>query len=294
MAIWTSPEIRIKAGTIFTREYWIAQAKGITDDYGNPFRAVMLRWNWSNVNMCAENVKTQGFEDAIIYKNNRRGGGLGIRYRLPGNLTWNRPLGGIGDFQSLCPVTPHNMQKLASCFKNNTWRIIDDDIRTVIEEMWKKKWSIMDEKTKRFNTEWFRLMRTMESDLKNPQAAAQVDIEIQQKTIADENLEIARKKQDQDLREAQLNEKEKDLLDQQVAAVVDGKEVFRISERSLRKMKLTELKKHARKLGLSVDDKVTKDIPEVIRMILDRQGGDPEVIKAKEQEPEEKTEGLTE
>lgn len=279
MAIWTDQTLKVKAGTILTKEYWIAQAKGVQDEYGNPFRVITLRWNYTSIHKMAEFGKTVGFEDAIIGRASGTGG-LKVRYRSPGSLTWNRPIGGVGDFQALCPVTPKNMKKLASCFPNKMWRIIDDDIRKIVESMWTEKWDAMDEKTKNFNEKWFKMMHTLETDRGKKGTAEAVNLEIEKKSIADENLEISRKKQEQDLREAKLNEKEKELVDQQVIAVKDGKEVFKISERSLRKMKLHELKKVFRKLGIpDGDSKKTSDMPEMIATIIEKQGGDPEVKK---------------
>jgi hypothetical protein len=278
--IYTDNTIPVKANTVLTREYWISQAKGVMDEYGNPFRVITLRWNWSDLNKTAEFEKTEGFEDAIISKN-RGSGELSVRYRSPGSIVWHRPIGGVGGFRAECPVTPRNMKLLASCFPNKTWFIVDDDIRQIVEKMWEKKLEIMDPKTKKFNEAWFKLMHTFQRDVDKPEAMQVTDLKIEEKNIADQNLELARKKQDQDLREANLNEKEKDLVERQVIAVSDGKEIVTIGEGALRSMKLHELKKHYRKIGLkNGDNKTTKDIPEMIQAILEKQGKalDPEPV----------------
>lgn len=287
--IFTDGSVRVKAGTILTNDYWIAQAKGVKDEYGNPFRVVTLRWNWSATNKCSEFEKTLGYEDAVIGRN-KKTGGIQIRYRTSGSIQWNRPIGGVGDFQALCPITPKNLTRLASEFPNNKYRIVDDDIRAVVEKMWKLKLKGMDKETREFNEQWFKDMHTRDIDRgKSGAGRPEVDIDTEKKKIEDENLEIARRKQDQDLKDAELTEREKDLVEKTVDSVDGGKQIVKYSKEFLTRCGLTKIKKIIRqgKMGkvIKVGDN-TDDLPRVIDEILKFQDGQvPDEKKEKEQVP---------
>jgi hypothetical protein len=267
--IYTDGTIPVKPGTILTREYWLVQAKGVRDSYGNPFRVVTLRWNWSSINKIAPNVKTGGFEDAIISRS-RTTGGLSIRYRYPGSVVWRRPIGGVGDFMAECPITPKNMKVLASCIPNEKWFIVDDDIRSIAEKMYEKKVEVMDENTKKFNKEWFTLMKSLPNNQNLNGGNVFEDTKAKVKTIEDKNLELARKEQELSLKSAALDIKEQELINAKVVAVSEGKDIIIYQDDALKGMKRQQLMHICKQIGVS-DNVLDKKIPELIQLITEKQ-----------------------
>jgi hypothetical protein len=267
--IFTDMTVPMRPKSGITREYWIAQAQGVVDDYGNPFRTVKLRLLSSATNVGAEFEKTLGFEDAIISRGANNN--LNIRYR-PGSLTWNRPLGGIGEFEALVPVTTLNMRKLASCYPNKKWTIVEADIRDIVAKMWDEKWKIMQEDVKKFNTRWFKEMHMRQSEKGKPENLLRTDNTAEQLALETKEATLNKREQELNLEAAKLKDKEKELVDAQVVAVENGKQVFAYQEVSLRKMKLHELRAVCRKVGANFTQEMKFE--ELVSAVLMKQRGE--------------------
>ena len=211
----------VRHNTMMTEQYWKDQARGVIDEYGNPFRIIKLRWRNTPNHRCADYQKTSGFEDAIIKQDNQKN--IMIKYRQGGNVMWTRPPGGVGGFTGELAVTPKNMSKLAAHVRNGLWDIIDDDIRVVVEGMYRKREAVMDPATKKFNEAWYRAMHVSALDKDSKEALNQAQAEVDTTAIKEQQRLLEIEKQELSKKKAALDIKEADITNKAVESVKSGK-----------------------------------------------------------------------
>lgn len=266
-------KLPIKPRTMQNEDYWKEKARGVIDEFGNPFRIIKLRWIPSRTNLCTNFQKTLGFDDAILERSSNNT--IKVRYR-PGGLMWMRPAGGIGDFEADCPMTPRNIKALISHYPNNRWHIVDDDVRTTVKRGWEERWDRMDSATKEFNERWFKAMHMLASDRDQPLALEGAGLEQKKRALEQESRDIDKKKQEVEQKEAsaqkvldEAKEKLSELHDAGVQPVGYSREYLGTVKN------LFSMRKIAKEYGIKVDPKAKRD--ELIEHILAKQEGKVEV-----------------
>lgn len=263
-------KLRIHPAKGMTEESWLNKARGAKDEYGNPFRIITLRWNHSRTNLCTNYQKTHGFEDAIIAKDGSTGG-FKITYR-PGTLMWMRPLGGIGDFEAMCPMTPRNMKALIAAYPNRKWRIVDEDVNAKVKRGWDERWDRMDERTKEFNDKWFKAMHTLASERNDPVAIERADLSIEKKEVEEEKRIIEIKKQEIEKEKEKANEVLKEVNQKVSTLETHGIEAVTYSRDYLNGVKsVFSLRKIAREMKIPISPNEKKKA--VIEKIIAKQSG---------------------
>jgi hypothetical protein len=266
--------VRLKINRTITAEHWKSKAIGTIDEYGNPFRIITLRWNTNPMHKMAEYVKTRGFEDAVIQQD-RATGDIAIRYRDSGCIMWMRPMGGVGAFEGEVAYTPKNMEKLAAMHGDKLWTIKDHDIAAIVEQMYKKRVSMMSADVLKFNQDRIRGMHQMsfERDAKAPEVALDID-----KTIVKEEARLNEiKKIELDKREAKLRAEEKEVLGEVAGLAGEGVNPAGYSKEYLEKQTFYNLRKISKQLGIKYNIEAKK--PDLIQGIIEKQDtGTVEVV----------------
>lgn len=265
--------VKMKVNRSITADHWKNMAIGVTDEYGNAFRIIKLRWNNTAMHKMSEYSKTRGFEDAVIGRNPRNGD-IAITYRKVGSAMWQRPVGGVGPFMAEVPQTPRNMSLLASMYGDKLFSIIDADINEIVKSMYEKKVEDMSFDTRKFNEKRIRGMHVSaleaheDRDTKTPE----LPVDVERLSVTEQNRLNQIKAQELAQREEALKLKEKEITGFQSASVLDGVLPSQYSEQYLGGMKIFQLRKLAKELGLrwAADEK--KD--GLIRRILKRQVGE--------------------
>ena len=271
--------VKLKVNRQLTADYWKQLAIGTEDDYGNPFRIIKLRWNNNKLHKNTDYAKTRGFEDAILSKDQRTGD-IKVSYRRNGSITWQRPAGGVGPYIGEVAVTPYNLEKLASMYGDKLFSIIDQDIDAIVRAKYEQKVKGMSEHTLQFNKNRVRGMHTMavEKD-SNIQNLGEIPLEVEKVNIQEQNRALMQKKQEQDLREAALKDKEQQLNERVADLVGEGIDPVTYSEEYLKGLKYLELLKVAKEQGIKKEptDKAT----DLITKILAKQTGSMKEAKEK-------------
>lgn len=271
--------VKLKVNRQLTADYWKQLAIGTKDDYGNPFRIIKLRWNNNKLHKNTDYAKTRGFEDAILSKDTRTGD-IKVSYRRNGSIVWQRPAGGVGPYIGEVAVTPYNLEKLASMYGDKLFSIIDQDIDAIVRAKYEQKVKGMSEQTLLFNKNRVRGMHTMavEKD-SNIQNLGEVPLEVEKVNIQEQNRVLMQKKQEQDLREAALNDKEQRLNTKVADLVGEGIDPVTYSEEYLKGLKFLELRKVAKEQGIKYEN--TDKIPDIIVKIVEKQAGSMKEAKEK-------------
>lgn len=271
--------VKLKVNRQLTADYWKQLAIGTNDDYGNPFRIIKLRWNNNKLHKNTDYAKTRGFEDTILSKDTRTGD-IKVSYRRNGSIVWQRPAGGVGPYIGEVAVTPYNLEKLASMYGDKLFSIIDQDIDAIVRAKYEQKVKGMSEQTLLFNKNRVRGMHTMavEKD-SNIQNLGEVPLEVEKVNIQEQNRVLMQKKQEQDLREAALNDKEQRLNTKVADLVGEGIDPVTYSEEYLKGLKFLELRKVAKEHGIKYEN--TDKTPDIIAKILEKQAGSMKEAKEK-------------
>lgn len=234
-------------------EEWIEEAIGLPDQNGNPFELIKL--NWTNKRN-APDVRTHGFEDAIIQKGTR--GTPSITYRKPGSANWQKTR--LGVYFAVVPRTKWNLNVLAHHFYENLWEIDDPEVRITVKMMADKIESSLPEDLKEYNSrrrlDMHRNRYETEDAFKAPQHAPvggspQADAEMAQRTI-DFNKRMRELRE----REKRLEMRERRLLG--LEAPEPG--APEIDRAPLEAMKVADLRQMCRhELNMAVSNHETKD-----------------------------------
>jgi len=257
-------------------EFWVDQCieAGTKDQYGQTFRVIKLFWvNTANHKM-APYVKTKGFEDAEIFQDN---GSFAVNYRKNGSLFWQQSATGIGPYFAECPVTPHNMRKLASHFGDKLWTYSknDKDVEAVVQKMHEKQYVNVPEAIKKFNEARIRAMHTNVHD------------NVALTTSTEENSSILQSIKETErantLKAEELNRKEMDLkverekINNMKAALVDDDvAISQYSEEYLQSIKkIVQLRKIARSIGAVWNNNMTMETLRTV--IMKKQTGNEEL-----------------
>lgn len=273
--------VKIKVSTKLPASYWKNQAIGTTDEYGNPFRLIKLKWNSNLLHKNSEYAKTRGFEDAVIDKNNTTGD-FRITYRRNGSITWNKPDGGVGPYWGELPLTQYNLQKLVSSYGDKLWFITDQDIETQVRQLYEKRVASMSKEAREFNEKRVRQMHTSDIDVKNDAIfEIPVDSKIaqeKQRSLTVKEIELAKK-------EAMLLEKERALAEKESALVNAGSALTGYSKNYLMNQNIATLRKHCKELGIEYGTENKKG--DLTDMILNKQAGGVGNIKKTESNEDE-------
>ena len=269
-------------------EDYLAAAAGEQDEYGNPFRAIRLRWRSTRYHRNGPNAKSRGFEDAVISVS-RSTGNLKITYRKSGSATWSRGVSGVGAYFALVPRTQHNLGRLAKCYEDKLWEIVDSDVDAEVKAMSDKFWADMaahDESMKdaegnypkgytpevEYNRERIRRMHVLPSeDLDSNLAPVGHELE-HEKAVVDDKAKINnRREMELVKREAELAKRERDLIAANAKIAAEFAPVGTgYSAESMGGLKMHEVKKIARAdFGLRIPPEMKKD--EIISRILEKQ-----------------------
>ena len=264
-------------------EDYAVMAVGEEDSYGNPFRLIRLRWRGTRYHRMNTYAKTRGFEDAVI-EVKRNTGELVIRYRQSGSAMWARSKGGVGAFFAEVPKTQQNMARLARCYEDKLWTIVDTDIDGEVKAMSDRFWADMakrDEEHKdepgyqsevAYNRERIRRMHILPAEnLENIKAPVGHELEHEQAVVS-ETAKLNRKR-DMDLarREAEIAERERKLMEHEAKIAGEFTPIGTgYSEESLGAMKMHEVRRVARdEFGLKVINEDKKAA--IIEMIMEKQ-----------------------
>lgn len=241
-------------------EFWVDQCieAGTQDQYGQTFRVIKLFWVNSPNHKMAPYVHTKGFEDAEIYQNN---GSFAVNFRKNGSLTWQQSATGIGPYFAECPVTPHNMRKLASHFGDRLWTFSknDKDIEGVVQKMYEKQYVNVIEAIKKFNEARIRGMHTnVHDDVALTKSGADNTAALE--SIKETERANTLKAEELSRKEMELKA-EKEKIDNMKAALVDDDvAISQYSEGYLQSInKISQLRKLARVVGASWTNSMTMD-----------------------------------
>lgn len=258
-------------------EEWIEYAKGINDEFGNPFEVIELQWLGSNLHRNADYAKTRGFDDARLDVDKSSANGIRITYRQGvGSVMWFRPLGNVGPFIGKLAKTPRNMRKLAACLKDNLWRIKSPaHIAAEVKELSEKLWAGMSEEERTFNEKRVAGMHThkMEGDLKLPEPSGDTV-----QTVAQDRVALNKKQMELEAREAEVVTKEKGIVDKTARMTKQGLAPAEYSESYLRGLKLVELRRLGRSTFNLDCGNASKE--EIIARVKKMQSGDFSELKA--------------
>ena len=283
-------KLRVKPKTDMTESFWKERARGITDEHGNPFRIIKLRWIWSRTNLCTNYQRTFGYDDAIIRKD-KDSGGIKILYRK-GALIWMRPPGGVGDFEAECPLTPHNIKMLISGYPNKKWYIVDDDIREIVKAGWEKKLSLMDEDTKQFNETWFKAMHTLKAEMGEKGVGAEAEVSMEKLELKEKQKDVAIREQEVSQREVRVKEQLAEVGETMSTLVEKGVEPVRYGEAYLKAKPMIDIRRMAKEAGVKAE--ITDKKGDLVEKILAKQSGVTCAIAPAPEHGELPTKGLDE
>jgi hypothetical protein len=258
--------VKLKSNKTLTADYWKDQAKGIKDEYGNPFRIIRLRWINTREHRNTEYSKTRGFEDAIINKGGDEG--FKITYRKNGSIMWQRPPGNVGPFYGEVAYTPYNIEKLSAMYGDRLFTIADADIDAICKAKYEERVKNMGDAARNFNKKRIAAMHTMyvETDIKAPEVS-----NIDKKGIEDQNRDIVIEKRELEIKRLELEEREKRLNEKEARMAGEGLSPVQYSKEYLIGLKLHELKKVAKENGIDIEKTSTKD--ELVNAIVMVQSG---------------------
>jgi hypothetical protein len=253
---------------------WIEMAKGETDQYGNPFEIIELRWTGGPNHLNTQDAKTRGFEDTILAPG--PGGTIKISYR-PGSVTWTRSMNGRGPYTGLLARTPMNMQKLASCYRDRLWRITSPAVDAEVKALSDLIWEGMNPEMKEFNEKRITAMHTgtFEGNLQAPSA---VPAEVDARDLLDQKKALAKREQELKDREERLRQGEEKLLGHKVARISDGAAPVRYTREYLVGLGWTDLRSLSKTLAVRYPHG-TKSA-ELVELILAKQEGVPEPVES--------------
>jgi vacuolar-type H+-ATPase subunit E/Vma4 len=263
--------LKVKPKTELTEGFWKEKAKGVRDVYGKPFRIIKLRWLWSRTNLCTNYQKTAGFDDAILTKDSNSGG-IKVLYR-PGALMWLRPAGGIGDFESDCPLTEKNLRALAKAYPNKRWYIVDDDIRAKVKAMWENTWNKMTPAEQERNTKLYRSMHTAAVEMGEQGSGDAAQIAMDRAEIEEQRRELEAREQGLTQREAAVETVVTEAVEKEVGDILAGVETTQpeYTREYLETLKLPRLRSIAKELNagalptdttVSIIDKILANLKE--------------------------------
>lgn len=265
--------VKMKVTRSITADHWKSMAMGVIDEYGNAFRLIKLRWNLTANHKMAEYAKTRGFEDAVIGRNQRTGD-ISVTYRKQGSAMWQRPIGGVGPFMAEVPQTPRNMNTLAAMYGDKLFTIIDADISEIVKAMHEKKLGDMSFDTRKFNEKRIRGMHVSaleaheDRDTKTPE----LPVDVERLSVTEQNRLNQIKDAELKQREEMIKIKEKELTGFQAANVSDGVLPSAYSDTYLQGLKLFQIRKLSKELGVKAETSETKEA--LIKKILKRQVGE--------------------
>lgn len=272
--------VKLRVTREMTAAHWKEVAKGVTDEYGNPFRIIKVRWNQSRMHRMSEYAKTRGFEDTVITKD-RRTGDVAIQYRRKGSIMWQRPMGGVGSFIGEVAYTPFNLQKLISMHGDKLWTILDDDIRVIVEKGYAKRLTEMPVKVRDFNQTRIMSMHTMNVE-KGDNVASDFDKqinEVEKQSVTEQNRMNMIKAQELAVKEEALNMKE-NAIDNKIADMaIDGVAPVAYSEEYLVSKKYLELRGICKTIGVKYTQDDKKDT--LIAKIMEKQEGNKQAVEEK-------------
>lgn len=266
----------IKTNKVITPEHRKQQAIGLIDEYGNPFRIISLRWNKSRLHKNTDYAKTRGFEDTIITKER---GEMAIKYRKNGSIAWMR-YAGEGPYMGELAVTPKNLQKLASCYGDKLFTILDKDIDNIVKQMYEDKVKGMDALTKHFNDQRVRMMHTTQSEVNEMPKSGPVEIpvEAERVNLAEQNRLQQIEKQNLEKRKAALDAKEAEIDEKTVKLVGEGVPAVTYTKEYLAGLKgIHSARKICRELKVEFSQSDKKD--DLINKIIARQTGEIKAVK---------------
>jgi len=253
----------------YPAEVWEKASIGTEDEFGNAFDIIELLWNKSRFHPSAPYAKTRGFDDTEIRVDSTSPTGVKIRYRQKvGGITWLRQFGNAGPFIGKLAKTPRNMRKLATHFKDGLWIIRNPAIKKEVEAMHTQIWDKMTEEEKQFNKDRIRTMHVgaLEASYNMPDTTS--DAEKQE--LEREKVSLQKQRIDLDRREAEINSKGDALIDRKAESIREGKAATQYNEAYLSNLKLSELRKTARKeFKLNVAENWKKET--IVEKILEQQ-----------------------
>jgi len=268
--------VKMKVTRSITADHWKQMALGVIDEYGNAFRLIKLRWNNTPNHRMTEYAKTRGFEDAVIGRDNKTGD-IAITYRRNGSAMWQRPIGGVGPFMAEVPQTPRNMSLLASMYGDKLFTIVDADINEIVKGMYEQKVDDMNHDTKKFNERRIRGLHVsaLEANDKDDGKAPELPVDVERLSVTEQNRLNQIKEQELAKKEEVLKLKEKELTGFQKDIVADGVLPSQYNERYLSGLKIFQLRKLAKELGVNWKPDEKKE--SIIRRVLKRQVGEEPV-----------------
>jgi hypothetical protein len=266
----------LKVSRQISADEWKKRAIGTTDEYGNPFRIIKLRWNNNRMHRNADHAKTRGFEDAVIGRD-RRNGDIEITYRQNGSVEWMRPSGGVGPFMGEVAETPRNMRLLTGMFGDKLFTIVDSDILQVVKKMYEDREAKMDPKVKEFNNKRIRSMHTMYVEAGEKAETTELPVEVEREEIKEGKSAVQRDKIENAKRKAELDKKEEEINKKVVELVGDGAVPSMYSRDFLQEQKFYKLRGICRemKVSFAIDDKKV----DLIKKVLEKQTGNSKEVK---------------
>lgn len=275
--------VKMKVNRQVTGEHWKGMAKGVPDEYGNPFRIIRLRWNTNRMHKMTDYVKTRGFEDAILSADGKTGG-IKIMYRKPGSIMWQRTMG-IGPFLGELAYTPYNIHKLATHYGDKLWTILDADIDEEVKARYEKRRKSMGAALRERDDNRIKGMHSMSIDRdekgKDPTPAVPLDVDVL--SVEDKNRMAVIKEQELKNKEIALDVREKDLNKKSAALVTGGGSLVQYTPEYLNEQKIYKLRSLCRELKVKWDN--TDKREDLVQKIIEQQS------RAK-QEAEKKAEGV--
>ena len=228
-------------------EEWTALSIGEPDGYGNPFQLIELRRTVSDLHPMTDYMKTKGdIEDTIITANGRTGG-VSISYRQNGAVEWKRK-NNIGPYIGMLARTPKNINFLVEHYGDNLWRISSpNQVENEVKALWENMRDKMTEDELKADDFRIKALHTHRLSMKDdpivvPEGAKETTIEMKR--------ELFMKEQALENRETELREREKKVALAEVETVKAGVSLTRYSEEHLNGLKMYEMRKLVKSLGI--------------------------------------------
>jgi hypothetical protein len=268
--------VKMKVNRQITAAHWVGMAVGVEDEYGNPFRVIKLRWNPNRMHKMTEYAKTRGFEDAIISKDPKTGG-VKITYRTNGSIMWMRPMG-IGFFMGEVAQTPKNMAKLASHYGDKLWTILDADIDVIVRKMYEERKKNQTKEMADYDMKRINRMHTATHEHKeNNTSAPELPLDIEKMDVHEKNrlnqikqVELDKRNEALNMKEAALNKKAADMVGDGVAPVTYTMDY-------LTAQKLFKLRKLCTEVKVKWENSDKKE--DLIKRITEKQTGNAAAVQ---------------
>jgi len=246
-------------------------AVGETDQYGNPFRMIKLRWTKNRLHRNGPYAKTRGFEDTIITVNTGTGE-IAVSYRPNGSVMWDRGPLGVGPFFGELGKTAANMTRLAKCYRDGLWTIVDSDIDGEVKAMSDKHWLGMSDEDRAFNEERIRRMHILPAeDLENNTSPIKHGKDRDEDLVKEKTQIVNRREMELQEREAKLAERERTLMSREADIAETGTPIGTgYTAEAMGHMKMHEVRKIARETYKMVcQPNMTR--ADIIDQIIERQ-----------------------